>query len=292
MFPEPFDYHRATTVGEAIDLLGEFTDRDTAVLAGGHSLIPEMKADETAPDVVVDLDVDALAGLNARDDRVVIGALTTYSDLLDCDVLAERAPVLAEAAGEVGDVQIRNAGTIGGNLARAHPAADLPPAALAADVTVLLRGPDGKREVGAGEFFRGDGETAVGDREIVTGARVPDAGAAGAAYERKTHPATGYALVSAAAVLDVDDGTVTDARVAAGGVVDRAVRLPTVEERVTGAAPDDEALAAAADAAAADLDESRLRSDPRASGEFRAHLLETYVERALSRAADRATGES
>lgn len=288
MFPGRFDYVRAESVGEALDLLAEHGDRDAQLLAGGHSLVPEMKADEADPDVVIDLDVPALEGLSVRDDSTVIGALTTYSELAASDALRERAPVVAEAAGEVADVQIRNAGTIGGNLVRAHPGADLPPAALAADATVLLRGPDGEREVSTAEFFRGDGETAVGEREVVTGVRVPHAGDAGGAYAKKTHPATGYALVGVAAVVRAEDGQIADARVAGGGAVDRAVRLPSVEDALVGEPADASAAAPAAERAGDDLNRSRLRSDHHASGEFRTHLLASYAERALATAIDRA----
>ncbi|MFC7141066.1 FAD binding domain-containing protein [Halosimplex aquaticum] len=290
MFPADFDYERATSVDEAMDLLDDHADAEVEILAGGHSLVPAMKTEGRSPDVVVDLDVPALDAINALDDRTVVGALTTYADIADSRALRANAPLLAETAAEVGDLQIRNRGTIGGNLAEAHPGADPPAAVLASDATILLRHRDGKREVPATEFFRGDGETAVEYGELVTGVRVPHTGDAGVAYAKKTHPATGYAMVGAAAVVEVAEEAVSRARVAATGAVDRAVRLPSVEDALVGERLDSEAIDAAASEAHADIDSERLRSDPYASGEFRGELLETYVARALESAAERVAG--
>jgi len=289
MFPDEFDYERTDSVADALDRLGTHADagRGVELLAGGHGLIPALKARERTPDVVVDLAVEELAGVEERADHLAIGALTTYADLADSEPVRGRAPVLAAAAAETGDVQIRNRGTLGGNLVEAHPASDPPAAMLAADATLVLRGPEGERDVPATDFFRGDRETAVGTREILTEIRLPTAGstaddaATDSAYVRHTHPATGYALVGVAAVLERVDGVVTDARVAATGVVDRPLRLPSVEAALSGNRPAD-ALDEAVAVADADVDADRLRSDAYASGEFREHLLETYVERALT----------
>ncbi|MFB6141256.1 MAG: xanthine dehydrogenase family protein subunit M [Halosimplex sp.] len=306
MFPAPFDYERATSVGEALDLLEAHADDHVELLAGGHSLVPAMKERERTPDVVVDLDVPELSGISVLSDRTVVGALTTYADIADAEALPENAPLLPETVAEVGDVQIRNMGTIGGNLAEAHPAADPPAAVLANDATILLRDRDGKREVPATDFFLGEGETAVEPGEILAGVRVPHTDDAGVAYAKKTHPATGYAMVGVAAVVDVEgaagdgardaneggEGTVSSARVAATGAVDRAVRLPSVEDVLVGGSADAEAIDAAASEALADVDADRLRSDAYASGSFRGDLLETYVARALESAVERATGEA
>ncbi|WP_415379331.1 FAD binding domain-containing protein [Halosimplex sp. TS25] len=301
MFPDAFDYERATSVGEALDLLDDHADAEVEILAGGHSLVPAMKTEGRSPDVVVDLDVAALDAINALDDRTVVGALTTYADIADSRAARANAPLLAETAAEVGDLQIRNRGTIGGNLAEAHPGADPPAAVLASDATVLLRHRDGKREVPATDFFRGDGETAVEYGELVTGVRVPHTGDAGVAYAKKTHPATGYAMVGVAAVVETDvvdgngdetaEGTVSSVRVAATGAVDRAVRLPSVENALVGERLDSDAIDAAAGEAQADVEPDRLRSDPYASGDFRRELLETYVARALESAAERVAGD-
>jgi carbon-monoxide dehydrogenase medium subunit len=301
MFPAAFDYERAESVSEALALLERYADADVEILAGGHSLVPAMKTGGREPDVVVDLDVPALDAVNALDDRTVVGALTTYATLVDSGAVRSTVPLVAEAASEVGDTQIRNRGTIGGNLAEAHPGADLPAAALASDATILLRDRDGKREVPITDFFRGDGETAIERGELLTGVRVPHADDGGFAYARKTHPATGYAMVGVAAVVETDggagggadgEGVVSSARVAATGAVDRAVRLPSVEDALADEALDAATVDAAASEARVDIDSGRLRSDAYASGEFRAELLETYVARALETAADRAAGDT
>ncbi|WP_436908434.1 FAD binding domain-containing protein [Halosimplex marinum] len=304
MFPAEFDYERAESVSEGLDLLEQHADADVEILAGGHSLVPAMKTEGREPDVVVDLDVPALDAVNALDDRTVVGALTTYATVADSPAVRATVPLVAETASEVGDLQIRNRGTVGGNLAEAHPGADLPAAALASDATILLRNPDGKREVPVTDFFRGDGETAVERGELLTGVRFPHTDDAGVAYAKKTHPATGYAMVGVAAVVEMsgdgddgtggdgDEGTVSSARVAATGAVDRALRLPSVEDALAGEPLDPESIDAAAAEARADIDADRLRSDSYASGEFRGELLETYAARALERAAERVAGDA
>ncbi|QLH76573.1 xanthine dehydrogenase family protein subunit M [Halosimplex rubrum] len=305
MFPAEFDYERAESVSEALEALERYADADVEILAGGHSLVPAMKTEGREPDVVVDLDVPALDAVNALDDRTVLGALTTYATIADSGAVRSTVPLVAEAASEVGDLQIRNRGTIGGNLAAAHPGADLPAAVLASDATILLRNRDGKREVPATDFFRGDGETAVEPGELLAGVRVPHADGGGFAYAKKTHPATGYAMVGVAAVVETDgggdgdadrdaggEGTVSSARVAATGAVDRAVRLPSVEDALVGDPLDSAPIDAAASEARADIDPERLRADASASAEFRGELLEAYVARALETAADRAAGDT
>lgn len=290
MYPPQFDYYRAETVAEALDLLFAHADRDPELLAGGHGLLPDMKTGEANPAVLVDIGgVDALQSIEPDEKGVTVGALATHADLAASGVLRERARVLAEAAANVADRQVRNRGTLGGNLAEADPAADLPAAVVAADATIRVQGRDGERTVPAEDFFVGREETALADGELVTAVRLPH-GEGGGAYAKKTHPASGYAMVGVAAVVSVDDGEVTAARVAANGVADRAVRLRRVEDALVGAAADQESVAAAAGRAADDLDPERLVEDVHASGEFRAHLLEPYTERAVGRALERATG--
>jgi len=282
MFPPEFDYRRADDVAAAVDLLAAHDD--AAVIAGGHSLLPAMKRGDAAPSTVVDVsDVDAMAGIERDEGGVRVGAATRYVEAAESEALATRAPVLAEAAGAVGDVQIRNRGTVGGNLAAADRGADLPAAALAADATAHLRGPDGERAVDADDFFAPGGATAVADDEVLTALWVPDASDAGSAYVRRTHPATGYALVGVAAVVRTEAGTVTDARLAANGVCERGVRLPAAEAKLADAPADGGTIERAA-AAAGDGVDDEFVGDPTASGEFRAHLLGTQVEAALEKA--------
>lgn len=296
MIPADCDYYRANSVGEALDLLETHADRNPELIAGGHGLVPDMKTGEATPDVLVDIDeIDGLRSIEVDAEGVTVGALARHADVADAPALCEHALVLAETAENVGDVQVRNRGTLGGNLAEADPAADLPAAVLAADATLAVRSREGERAIPAGEFFLGNGETALADDEIITHVRVPRSGGTGA-YAKKTHPASGYAMVGVAARVAVEDGVVSDARVAATGVADHPTRLPAVEDRLTGQRADDEAavetaVETAAESAAADLDSERLVGDAYASGEFRAQLLSAYARRALETALGRATAE-
>lgn len=293
MFPPQFGYRRAESVSEAIELLSHHADDDVRVLAGGHGLLPDVKAGRESPDVLVDVGgIDGLRYVDARADETVVGALATYADVADSERAWSRATAFAESVAHVGDVQIRNRGTVGGNLAQADPTADPPAAVLASAATVDVRGPDGEREVPAGEFFVGDGETALGDDELVTAVRVPRTDGAGGAYVKKTHPASGYALVGVAAVVAVADGVVTDARVAVNGVTDPPRRLDAVEEALVGGPADADGVASAADRAGDGIDPDAAVSDAYASGEYRVETLSPRVRRALATAVDRATGEA
>ncbi|MGM0592359.1 MAG: FAD binding domain-containing protein, partial [Halobacteriota archaeon] len=253
------------------------------------SLLPTMKSGLASPDHVVDIgQVDEMQGIEADGETVSVGALTTYATIADSTAMRESVAVMARAAHEVGDVQVRNRGTIGGNLAHADPASDLPAAALAADATMVLRGPDGERRVGVDDFFQGMYATAVGGDELLTRVDFPSHPDNVAAYAKKPSPSSGYAMVGVAVTLSMDGQTVEDARVAANGVMDHGVRLGPVESALAGESLDADTIEAAAEQAASDLDELMMMSDLQASGEFRAQLLGVYTERALTDAAARA----
>lgn len=288
MFPDEFDYHRAESVGDALDLLAEYPDAE--VLAGGHSLLPTMKNGLAKPDVVVDIGhIESMRGIDRNGDATSIGALTTYAEIDDDEELWADATVLAEAASEIGDTQVRNRGTVGGNLAHSDPASDLPGAAIASDLTLVVEGPDGERRIDADEFFVAMYMTDLAEDELLTRVEVPQSdGATSGAYVKKPSPSSGYALVGVAAQLQVDDGTVTAARIGANGVMDHAVRLEPVEDAIEGERLTDDAVSAAAERAADDLEEAMMMDDLQASAEFRSHLLETYTKRALERTAERA----
>lgn len=297
MIPPSIDYHRATGVDEAVDLLSSHADRNAAVLAGGHGLVPDMKTGAASPSVLVDVrDVSALRGVERVDDgsALRIGALTTHGSLVDHDLVRRELPLLRAAAERVGDLQVRNRGTLGGNLAEADPRADLPPAVLATGATLAIRGPDGRDSREVASFFEGDGETALSEAELLTAVRVPT-GEGGAAYRRKTHPASGYAMVSAAVRLRIDDGRVDGARVAVGGLVDPPCRLSGVETELTGSGTVEAAREAAAagtrSALEGDIDADRFRGDEHASAEYRRGILPTYVERAVADAIETAPGD-
>jgi carbon-monoxide dehydrogenase medium subunit len=286
MFPDEFDYERPETVDEAIDLLVE--NPEAEILAGGHSLLPTMKSGLASPDLLVDISrIDAMQGIDHEDGTVSIGGLTNYATVDESDAVRENVEVFAEAAHAVGDVQVRNRGTVGGNLAHADPASDLPAAALAADATMVVQGPDGERRVDADDFFFGMYATDVNEGELLTRVEFPARPEATGAYAKKPSPSSGYAMVGVAVSLTVDAGLVDDVGVAANGIMDHGVRLDPVEDALGGTNPDEEAVAAAAANATDDLDEMMMMDDLQASAEFRAQLLETYAERAIR---DAATG--
>ncbi|WP_435068745.1 FAD binding domain-containing protein [Haloplanus sp. C73] len=284
MYPDEFDYERPQTVEAALDLQVDHPEAE--ILAGGHSLLPTMKSGLASPDMLIDIsDIDSLQGIDADGDTVSVGALTTYATIADSASMQERATVFAEAAHAVGDVQVRNRGTVGGNLAHADPASDLPAAALAADATMVVQGPDGERRVDADDFFFGMYATDVAEDELLTRVEFPARPEATGAYAKKPSPSSGYAMVGVAVALTVDSGRVEDVGVAANGIMDHGVRLDPVEEALAGTTLDDDAIEAAAAKADADLDEMMMMDDLQASAEFRAQLLERYVERAIREAA-------
>jgi carbon-monoxide dehydrogenase medium subunit len=288
MYPDEFDYYEAETVAEAIELLEEHAMEETELLAGGHSLLPAMKTGLSSPDVLIDIGgIDELHGVSVEDDTLVIGAMTKYSELLDVDAAREHAPAFAAAVEQVGDRQVRNGGTVGGNLAHADPASDLPGAALVSDATLVVQGADGDREMAAEDFFFGMYATDVGPSELVTRVEIPSAADAVGAYAKKPSPSSGYAMVGVAALVEVDGGEVTAARIGASGAMDHGVRLEPVEEALVGEPLDEGTIEAAAGHATDDLDVAMMMDDLQASGEFRAQLLEVYTERALTDLMDR-----
>lgn len=289
MFPGSFEYERAESVQDAIALREEHDGAEVELLAGGHSLLPTMKAGFASPDVVIDLGgIDALRGVESTDGNVRIGALTTYSEVAGDDDLRESVPAVVQAAEAIGDIQVRNRGTVGGNLAHSDPASDLPAAALAADATVHAEGPNGQRSIAADDFFTGLYETALEEDELLTAIEVPahDIGV----YMKKPSPSSGYAMVGVAAVLGLDGGTVESARVATTGAVDHATRLTGVEEALTSTVLDAEVAETAAARATDRVDEVQFMDDHQASAEYRRNLLGNYTRRALTVAADGVRG--
>jgi carbon-monoxide dehydrogenase medium subunit len=288
MYPDSFDYHRPESVEEALDMLAD--NPGAELLAGGHSLLPTMKSGLSSPDSLVDIsEVDDLTGIEYGEETITVGAATTYASIVDDDQLWEENTVIAETTHAVGDKQVRNRGTFGGNLAHSDPASDLPAAALAADVTVHVQGPDGERTIPIDDFFHGMYANDIAEEEILTAVEIPRQPDAGGAYVKKPSPSSGYALVGVAANLQADDGMLTDVRIAANGVMDHGVRLGPVEDALTGESVDslsaddiEEAAAHAPD----DLDEFMVMDDMQASPEFRLQLLKVYTEDAVEAALD------
>lgn len=288
MYPVDFEYHDPASVEAAIDLLRAHDDERTELLAGGHSLVPAMKAGRATPDVVVDIaDIDELRGIHRDGDTLVVGALTRYSDLLDADSMREHAPAVVPAVEAIGGRQTRNRGTVGGNLAQADPTADLPAAVLASDATMVVRGPDGERAVSAERFFRGRHATAIGSEELLVRVEMPVAPDAVGTYLKRASPSGGYALVGVSVLLTADSGTVRTVRVAVNGVRDHAVRLGDVESTLVGERLDADRIEAAATEATTAVGVDRVRDDREVSAAFRRRLLEVYTRRALEDAAER-----
>jgi carbon-monoxide dehydrogenase medium subunit len=286
--PPPFRYSAPTTVAEAVGLLVEHADDEPRVLAGGQSLVPLMNFRLAQPGHVVDLRrVSELAGIRVQDDAVVLGAMTRQAAVEDSPEIAVAAPLLAEAIGFVAHRPIRNSGTIGGNIAHADPAAELPVVALALDAQLVATGPGGTRRIPAAEFFRGPFTTQLDPDEILTEVRLRRRGG-GHAFVEFARGHGNFAIVAVAVVVEVADGRVGSASIALGGVGPTAVRATAAEELLTGAAVTTVDIAAVADAAVAGLTPA---GDVHASAVTRTDLARVHVRRALELGLSRAQDE-
>lgn len=288
MEPAAFDYHRPTSLSEALDLLSSL--EDARPLAGGQSLLPVMKMRLATPAALVDLRrIGELSGIRRDGDELVIGAMTRYAEVVRSREVSEGWAVLAECTGTIGDLQVRNVGTVGGSVAHADPAADLPTALVALDASVVATGKEGERAIPAREFFLGNFLTALEEGELVTAVRVPlPTVGTGTAYVKHPHPASRYAVVGVAALARLDDGRFEDTRVAVGGVTGIPEAIPAVAEELNGREFSPDAIARAAELVPGALENSV--GDSYASGEYRAHLSGVLTRRALSLAAERAAG--
>jgi carbon-monoxide dehydrogenase medium subunit len=286
MIPAAFEYFSPQSVKEAIGLLEKHGD-DAKILAGGHSLLPIMKLRLAQPKVIVDIGrISGLSGIKVDGQKVAIGALTTHDAIERDAVLKEKCPLLAETAAVIGDMQVRNRGTIGGSAAHADPAADYPAALLALGAEIVAIGPKGTRTIPAGEFFVEMLTTALRPTEIITELRVPVlARGTGAAYQKHPHPASGYAVVGVAAVVTMSGGKCQSAAIGVTGVAGKPYRATAVEKALTGQSLDEATAAKAAAHAAEGVDP---QGDLYASGQFRAHLASVYTKRAVLLAASRA----
>ena len=272
MIPAAFDYVRAGSASEAIALLGEHGD-EAKLLAGGHSLLPMMKLRLAVPSVVVDIGrVTDLSYISDGGDHIAIGALTRHRALETSDLLAAECPLLGHVAGEVGDPQVRHRGTIGGSLAHSDPASDLPAAVLALGGTLVAQGPNGSREIAAGDFFTGYFESALADDEMLTEIRVPKAPGDGWNYQKFNRRAQDWAIVGAAAVT-VNGGT-NVALVNMGSV---PLRASATEAALAGGA-------SAADAAEQAAEGTDAPTDLNATPDYRNHLARVLTRRALEAA--------
>lgn len=283
MYPAAFDYERPSTVQEAIDLLKN--NPEAKLLAGGHSLLPAMKLRLAAPGMLVDLGaIDDLKGVSSDGNGTSIGAMTTYDDILNNADLASTYPVLHQAINVVGDVQVRNRGTIGGSAAHSDQAADTTAALLALGAQFVAQGPGGEKTIEADDFFVDLFMTALEPEDVLTSIKLASpAENTSSAYTKFAHPASGYPVVGIAAVVTKDgSGNVADARVVATGSVLKPTRLTAVEDALKGTAGDAQAVAAAAEHAADGI--SDWAGDHYASNEYRQHLTKVYAKRALNKA--------
>jgi carbon-monoxide dehydrogenase medium subunit len=285
MYPASFEYHKPTTLKEALDLLGKYKD-EAKLLAGGHSLLPAMKLRLARPGHLVDIRrLPGLAGIREEGGTLVIGAMTTHWQIESSPVVKARCPVLAQCAALIGDPMVRNMGTLGGSLAHADPAADYPAVVIALGAEIVAEGAKGKRTIRIDEFFKGLMTTAIGPDEILTEVRVPVCGPdVGAAYLKFPHPASRFAVVGVAAVLTLNGGKVSKAGVGVTGAGTRAVRARGVEAGLTGKALDAATIQAAADKAADGVD---VQADLQGSVEYKQHLLRVFARRAIEAASKR-----
>jgi carbon-monoxide dehydrogenase medium subunit len=268
VIPVPFTYHRAHSVDEALSLAAEHGE-DAKFLAGGHSLLPLMKLRLALPEVIVDIGpLRDLSYVRDEGDEIAVGALTRHHDLEHSGLLTRELPLLAHAAGQVGDPQIRHRGTIGGSLAHGDPASDLPAVALALDATLVARGPSGPRRIAAGEFFDSLFETALEPDELLTEIRLPKPAAKGWSFQKFTKRAIDWAIVGVAVQGD---------SVALVNMGETPLRATGVQEALAAGAAPREAAQHAAEGTSAP-------SDINASRGYRDHLARVLVARALDEA--------
>jgi len=280
MIPSEFQYYRAGSVKEAIDLLSE-KGPDAKILAGGHSLLPAMKLRLNNPAVLIDIgSIPDLSYIREEDGNLIIGAGTTHGELAASQLIGDSIPMLAETAATIGDLQVRNKGTIGGSLAHADPAADWPAALLAADAEIVINGASGSRAVAVVDFFKGLFTTDLGESEIITEIRVPRPPENTlSTYLKFEQPASRFAIVGCAAMVTRNNGACENVRVAFTGVSATPFRDSRVEQALEGKALDEETINAACDNAATGVD---VMSDHFASQEYRSHLAKVFAKRALN----------
>ena len=286
MIPAGFDYIAAKNLDDAIALLAKHKD-DAKILAGGHSLLPAMKLRLMQPRVLIDLGrIKELSYIKEEGGQLRIGAMTTHFQVETSDVVRRACPLLTETATQLGDMQVRNKGTIGGSVAHSDPAADWPAAILALDAEVVATSAKGDRVIKATDFFVEMLTTDLQPGEILREIRIPAGkGKTAQAYVKVRHPASGFAVVGVAVNLSVDGGKCQSAAIGITGVAPKAYRATNVENALKGNPLDAKTLAAAAAHASDGMD---VNSDLYASAQYRTQLAAVYTRRALETAAGRA----
>jgi carbon-monoxide dehydrogenase medium subunit len=282
VIPAAFDYVAPTSVADALAALAEAGD-DVKVLAGGQSLLPILRMRLNAPDKVVDLGrIEELRGVREDGDHVVIGAMTTYAEVLASELVRQQAGLLTDAITEVADPQIRHRGTVGGALVHADPAGDVGAPALALDTEFVIAGSGGERTVAAADFFQDLFETAVGDGELLTAIRIPKHPGWGHRYEKFVRVSHQWSIVAVAATVRVDGGAIAEARIGLTNMGSTPLRATAVERALVGKAATDEVVRAACAAAA---DGTNPPSDLNGDSDYRRHLATVLTRRAVLAAA-------
>ncbi len=287
MVPSPFTYKKVSTAQEAINLLVEH-DGDAKILAGGHSLIPAMKLRLSSPDVLIDISkIEDLSYIRKEAGYIAIGACTTHDQIAHSDILQQHLPILPESADLIGDMQVRNKGTIGGALAHADPAADYPAILYVCDASIVIHGPTGERILPVKDFFKGLFYTDLAENELVTEIRFPLInGTFGSSYQKFMQSASRYAIVGCAVMLMAKDAhsTCDKISVSFNSVSSTAFRDTKVEQALEGKTLSDENIHAAAQHAAEEVD---ILNDNFASLAYRKHLAKVLAERAIKEAVAR-----
>jgi aerobic carbon-monoxide dehydrogenase medium subunit len=284
MIPAQFDYLRANTLDEALTLLSQ--NEDAKLLAGGHSLIPAMKLRLAVPPVLVDIaHIKDLSYVRESNGRLEVGAMTTHYQIESSDLLKQTCPLLPECAGHIGDVQVRNKGTIGGSLAHADPAGDWPAAIIALNAELVVVSKNGERTIKADDFFVDLLTTALEPGDILREIRIPKSnGRTGHSYVKMHHPASGFAVVGVAAQVTLNGNGCEGASIGITGVSSKAYRAAAIEAGLRGAQPSEEAIKSAAAHATDGID---VNGDLFASADYRRHLATVYARRAIATAVGR-----
>jgi aerobic carbon-monoxide dehydrogenase medium subunit len=279
MIPAAFDYARPTTIAEAVSALAE-AGEDGKILGGGQSLIPVLRLRLAYPSTIVDVSrIDEMRGVSDDGDAIVIGAMTTHHEVMHDSLVAEHAPLIAQATSTVADPQVRHRGTFGGALAHADPAGDLGAVALALGVEFVAHGSGGERRIPASEFFRDYLTTALSPDEVLTSIRVPKLGAGWSShYEKFNRVAQAWSIVAVAALVKRENGSIAEARIGLTNMGSTPLRAAAVESALAGADASAEAIGAAAEHAA---EGTSAPSDLSGKSDYREHLARVLTKRAV-----------
>ncbi|MCB0835922.1 MAG: xanthine dehydrogenase family protein subunit M [Bacteroidetes bacterium] len=279
MIPSSFAYHKPSTVDEAIQMLQD-AGEDAKLLAGGHSLIPAMKLRMNSPSALIDLrGISGLRYIRQEGNAIAIGAASTHHDIIDSNLVQSHLAMMVQAGSQIGDIQVRNMGTIGGSIAHADPAADWPACLIAADASIEMKGPNGTRTVAAEDFFLGLYYTALEEGEIITEVKIPiPAPGTKSSYVKFHQPASRFAIVGCAVMMKSSGGTCQSIRVGFTGVSDMAFRDTDLEDAIRGKELSAANVEAASQVAAAGKD---ILGDHFASTDYRLHLARVFAARAI-----------